>query len=230
MTKKENKIYFIGDIHGCINTLKKLIEEKIKPSINDKLIFMGDYIDRGPNTKAVIDELINYRDTKQFKTVFLRGNHEDMLLKSINQSNLISDWKKNGGDTTLESFNAASPNQINNKYIDFLKNTEFYYSNKRFVAVHAGMNFDIDNPFDDGNAMLWRRNKIIEKDKIDNKRLIVAHTPVTLNEAENSLRTDKIMIDGGCVYYDKLPFLGYLIAFEANTNSIISVRNADEQT
>lgn len=228
MRNKQNKLYFIGDIHGCIDTLKIMTEDKLKPEKDDTVVFMGDYIDRGKDSKAVLDELILYEKENRFTTVFLRGNHEDMMLKSLSNTGLIPDWKKNGGDKTLLSFGAETPYDISDKYINFLKKTKFFYKSELFTAVHAGMNFDIHNPFFDFDAMLWRRNKTINKKKINGTKLIVAHTPVTIQESEQSLNTDKIMIDGGCVYSDKIPFLGNLIAFDAINYSIITVRNKDE--
>ena len=72
----------IGDIHGCSNTLKGLLEEKIRIRAEDQIIFVGDYIDRGPDSKGVLDYVIGLRE-KVSNLVFIRGNHEEMLIESF---------------------------------------------------------------------------------------------------------------------------------------------------
>jgi serine/threonine protein phosphatase 1 len=228
MSENENKLYFIGDIHGCVDTLKKMLNEIIIPNKNDTVVFLGDYIDRGKNSKGVLDELISYRKNKQFKSVFIRGNHDDMLLKSVYNPWLIPQWLKNGGNTTLADFNVKSPAQIDDEYINFLKSTRFYYTTDEYVAVHAGMNFKRNNPFDDNVSMLWKRNKEVHTDIINNRKLIVGHTPVSLKDAQKSISTNKIMLDGGCVYSKQLPHLGLLLCFDAKKKTIHYLRNIDE--
>ena len=79
--KPKEKFFVVGDIHGCIDELEVLLEEIIKAGFNDNshLLFVGDYIDRGKNSKAVVDRLIDFSAGKNNIT-FLRGNHEDMFL------------------------------------------------------------------------------------------------------------------------------------------------------
>ena len=90
------KHWVISDIHGCLFTLRSLIETKIKPSANDELIFLGDYIDRGPESKGVIDYIINLKN-QGIETVCLKGNHEEYMLSAYEAEKDVKKilfWKK----------------------------------------------------------------------------------------------------------------------------------------
>ena len=93
----------IGDVHGCRETLKGLLEKKMKISREDRLFFLGDYIDRGPDSKGVLDYLIDLKENG-YSTVFIRGNHEEMLIESLSSDTYFHPWIYNGGGATLTSF------------------------------------------------------------------------------------------------------------------------------
>jgi serine/threonine protein phosphatase 1 len=97
------RLFFIGDIHGCSKTFRKLITGVIGIRKSDSIYCIGDYIDRGPGSREVIDFIISLRQSG-FRVYTLRGNHEQMLLDSGKGANAFSLWLMNGGDTTLESF------------------------------------------------------------------------------------------------------------------------------
>src|SRR5688572_4873486 len=97
------KRWVIGDVHGCFKSLKAIVEEKIQPSRQDKIIFVGDYIDRGPDSKGVVSYLMQLR-LMGHNLVFLKGNHEDMMLRSATNKQMKKDWFYNGGMATLQSF------------------------------------------------------------------------------------------------------------------------------
>ncbi len=79
------------------------------------------------------------------------------------------------------------------------------------------MNFELDDPFQDEEAMLWIRDEICVPEKIGGRKLVCGHTPVPLAKIESSLSTNKILLDGGCVYYGTHPNVGYLVALELET-------------
>ena len=93
----------IGDIHGCLKTLQELLDKKIQVGLRDQLYFVGDYIDRGPDSRGVLDYLIGMK-REGFKMVFIRGNHEEMLIESFSSETFFHPWIYNGGGKTLESF------------------------------------------------------------------------------------------------------------------------------
>jgi len=90
------RLFVIGDIHGCFNTFQILLEQKIRLIKSDKIILLGDYIDRGIQSKEVINYIIDLQ-AKGFDIIPLLGNHEAMLLDAYNNEELTSKWIQNGG-------------------------------------------------------------------------------------------------------------------------------------
>jgi len=96
-----------------------------------------------------------------------------------------------------------------------------------FVLVHAGLNFEFDDPFNDRESMLWIRESPIDLRKTGNRRLITGHTPVRLERVKESLNEDKIMLDGGCIYKNIKPGQGYLCCLELNSLELFVQENID---
>jgi serine/threonine protein phosphatase 1 len=100
--------YAIGDIHGCARTFKKLVEEVIKFTTADTLYLLGDYIDRGPCSKGVLDYLLQIRDLGyNFRPI--RGNHEQLLLDALTDTEARQIWYGNGGWATMHEFGSDMP-------------------------------------------------------------------------------------------------------------------------
>ncbi len=222
------RTFAIGDIHGCINTLKKLLAE-IKIEKQDELYFLGDYIDRGPGSKEVIDFILELQ-RENYKVHTLRGNHEQMFMDSESSMDFYENWLINGGIQTLESFAVTGFDQLQQGYKTFFGNTNFYLEAGDFFYVHAGFNFENEDIFDDKISMLWIRDMKVDKKKIGNKIVIHGHTPTPLNEVKKSLifahKKGSVNIDTGCVmkrYFG----LGYLSALEIETMQLYSLKNVD---
>ncbi len=221
-----NRTLVIGDIHGCINTFKYLIYKILKIDTTDRIIILGDLIDRGPNSKAVVDEVIRLKKSG-FKISSLRGNHEQMLIDASIFKDNFPLWKRNGGAKTCESFGINHIKELPKQYIDFFRAMPSYIELEKFILVHAGLNFDIDNPIDDKESMIWVRNNFIIKEKIENRKIIVGHTPQSIEEIQTGLNSDIIKLDGGCVYYGFKKNLGNLVALELDTQKLFYTQNID---
>lgn len=208
-----SRTFAIGDIHGCSKTLDSLINQKLKLVSGDTVYFLGDYVDRGPDSKGVIDQILNLKSSG-INIKPLLGNHEFMLLETIEKPMTLAQWTLNGCKETLKSFDIRFPDALEPHYINFFKSLQYYYIYNNYILVHGGLNFEIDNPLDDLDAMLWTRNKRIDTSKIQGKSIIVGHTPTPLTDIENSLTTNKIMLDGGCVYYGMYEEMGNLCALD----------------
>jgi serine/threonine protein phosphatase 1 len=219
------RIFVIGDIHGCCNTFKKLLLEKLAIQKSDEIYCIGDYVDRGNDSKGVIDFIINLR-TKGYEINTLRGNHEQMMLDSTIDQERLYLWLQNGGVETLKSFGISSVNELSHKYLTFLKQTKFFIATDKYIFVHAGLNFRIENPFTDKEAMLWTRDEYFDKSKINNRIIIHGHTPIPLETLIKRLNPDKINIDGGCVY-NYLSGFGNLIALSLPGIKLIPIKNID---
>ncbi|MFC2098674.1 metallophosphoesterase family protein [Bacteroidota bacterium] len=213
----------IGDIHGCLKTIQELMEKKIRPVMEDKLIFVGDYIDRGPDSKGVLDYLIGLKE-EGYNMVFIRGNHEEMLIESFSSETFFHPWIYNGGSRTLESFGISQEEYLElpgdkklpAKYMRFLSHTTYFIELDKAFIVHAGFNFHDDNPFHDLDAMIWSRNFDYDRFKAKGKPVIHGHTPTSIDSIRQTLFNPErtlINIDAGCVYTD-YPEMGNLIALD----------------
>src|ERR1017187_8876025 len=140
------RLFAIGDIHGCSKTFRKLLLEIIQIRKSDKIYCIGDYVDRGNDSKGVIDFIIELRN-KNYHIHTLRGNHEQMMLDATIDRQRLNHWLENGGGATLQSFNISNTNQLPLRYLIFLKQTKHIIVKNKYIFVHAGLNFNIENPY-----------------------------------------------------------------------------------
>jgi len=219
------RTFVIGDIHGCAATLRRLVDETLRPAPHDRIYLLGDLIDRGPDSKGVLDFIFELR-ARGLAVDGVRGNHEEMCLHAGEDHYYLSLWSANGGLTTLESFQADGPGDIPHRYREFLSALPHYIMLTDFIIVHAGLNFDPLCPFEDTSAMLWTRSPVVDRQRIGGRRLICGHTPVSRERIEASLESDKIMLDNGCVFLGR-PELGALAALELENMTVHFQENCD---
>ena len=224
------RFFCIGDIHGCSNTLDNLLCKKIKLLKSDSLIFIGDYIDRGPDSKGVIDIILNLQ--KKYDVTCLLGNHEDLYMESETDDELFIHWFKYcGGFQTLKSFNVTSYGELKEEYKYFFKTLlHVKIIGKKYILVHAGLNFKNKDIFSDKYSLLWERDTQIDYLKLKNRVIIHGHTPQSVNSTKKQLSkiiTNKIInIDNGCVFSNEKK-LGFLSAIELNSLTIFTERNRE---
>ena len=163
----------IGDIHGCLDSLKSLIES-VELKESDLLITLGDYIDRGENSKGVIDYLIELK--KSYNVITLKGNHEELLEQACKTRMDRLVWNNVGGLSTLVSYGITNPNHIPKEHWDFLDECEMYYETDTHIFVHGGL--EPDEPVDeqDDEALLWLRVRDV-KPHMSGKIIVCGHTP-----------------------------------------------------
>jgi len=216
------RIFAIGDIHGCNDAFQQMLFVEIKIKKQDKIYCIGDYIDRGPESKGVIDTIISLRE-KGYHIHALRGNHEQMMMDSEQGEESFEQWYINGGNTTLKSFEVDTYTAMPEKYKQFFLNTKYYISANDYIFVHAGLNFWRNNIYEDKDAMLWIRDFNPQQNVLGNKILIHGHTPKSLHYILNQ-KGNCINIDGGCVFNDHKN-LGNLVAIALPEKGIIIVSN-----
>jgi len=203
-----DQIVAIGDIHGCIKSLKAMWE-KLEPYKDRVHLFVGDYIDRGPDSKGVIDFLLEVKQDR--KTVFLRGNHELMLLNALERGT-AENWMMNGGRATLESYGErASLADIPDNHIEFFKKTKLYFETESYFFVHAGIppTHTIEESKSDPEThdyFYWGREHLNAFAPPWEKTVVFGHTPQPFPIQQKGM----IGIDTGCVY--RRPGLGKLTA------------------
>lgn len=214
------RLFAIGDIHGCFKAFQILLEQKIQLIKSDKIILLGDYIDRGTQSKEVVDYIIDLQ-AKGFDMVPLLGNHEAMLLDAFKNTELISKWIQNGGSETLRSFDIKSLNDIEPMYIGFFKGLPYYFAFEEYLFVHAGFNDSDINPFTDKYSMIWVCKPTYENPLLMNKIIIHGHRPISVGTCKEIVQSNKnvINLDTGCVYSNMTGY-GTLTAIELNTRSL----------
>lgn len=196
-TKEDGRLLAIGDIHGCRDQLIALLA-KVKPQASDRLIFLGDYIDRGPHSKEVIDLVLALRQRCPH-CVFLKGNHEAMFLDYLVRGETLT-FLRNGGDATLASYAAAGCEGIPQAHRDFLNDLQLHYETDHFIFVHAGMRPGIPLEGQREQDLLWIREEFLSSNYDWGKTVVFGHTPRTSPQ----LTPNRISLDTGAVYGGRL--------------------------
>ncbi|MBT7959369.1 MAG: serine/threonine protein phosphatase [Akkermansiaceae bacterium] len=162
----------IGDIHGCLSALKALIKF-VSPNEDDTIVTVGDYIDRGPDSKGVIDFLTKYRKSNNLIT--LKGNHEQMMENALDSEQEHYFWLVNGGDATLDSFRPKGLSSIDDAYWDFMADCPLYHETENHIIAHAGLDPELPLNEQPEEALLWKR--IFDtRPHVSGKTLICGHT------------------------------------------------------
>ena len=218
--------FVIPDIHGCGRTFRHLIQ-RLRLSQEDSLYLLGDLIDRGPRSKDVIDIILHLRE-EGYSVQCVRGNHEEMLLDACRDLGVFRLWMLNGGDATLASFGIEGACEFPAPYLRFFAGLPPYILLDDFVLVHAGLDFSSANPFSNTEAMLWSRSCEVDRARIGGRRVVCGHTPQSVESIRQSLASDRIMLDNGCVY-SQAEGLGHLTALELDSLILYVQKNIDRE-
>jgi len=203
----DKKTFVIGDIHGCYGALKALLE-KINPDPDhDTLVFLGDYIDRGPDSKKVVSEVIDLQQSFP-RVITLMGNHEQMFL-SVLAGEKYNFFLQMGGDKTLNSYNITPPysqnifEHIPLEHIHFFQNLLLLWEDEHYIYVHAGLEPGIHLSQQSAHWCCWARTNFIYSEFDFGKRVVFGHTPFEKPYIDQY----KIGIDTGKVYGGELTCL-----------------------
>lgn len=220
------KCYVVGDIHGCADELKRMIEG-LPLATTDRLVFLGDYVDRGPDSKAVVTYLIDLQKNAPQEFVFLKGNHEDMLLSYLGfQGRYGEMFLFNGGEATLTSYGVSSRGDSKDKirgalpdnHLEFFAALKSYYITDEFLCVHAGINPTKVLALQTEEELFWIRDAFIMQPHPLPYTVLFGHTP------HREVLCDlpyKIGLDTGLVYGNKLSCLEITekVLFQINRGS-----------
>lgn len=185
--------FCIGDVHGHADALEALWRT-IAPKPDDTLVMLGDSIDRGPDSDRVLDLLLNW--STRVRLVPLRGNHEQMMLDARDGGEPMCRWVLNGGEATLDAYDARTWSDIPAAHLDFLKRTVLHHETDTHFFVHA--NYDEDHPLTEQyrETLLWRHlSQHVPGPHLSGKTAVVGHTPMgeTIFDAGHLL-----CLDTGC--------------------------------
>jgi serine/threonine protein phosphatase 1 len=202
-------LFALGDIHGCVDELTTMLHA-IAPRRGDTVVFVGDYIDRGPAPRDVIELLLECRQGEA-EFVFLKGNHEDMMLSFLGLPGHYGDsFLFNGGAPTLESYGvaegASALEWIPASHVDFLKNLATSYLHPPYLFVHAGISPLRQLEEQSVEDMLWIRQEFIFHPHSVAATVVFGHTPMRAVMIDLPY---KLGIDTGLVYGGKLSCLEF---------------------
>lgn len=202
----------ISDIHGCLDSFKALLQQ-IELTKEDTLFLLGDYIDRGPNSKGVIDH-IWYLQESGYTVHCLLGNHEKMLLDEYHPRESFY----RAYPEALRSFGVQHVADIPEEYIEWMDELDAYLEIDGYILVHAGLSFKSNNPLADRKSMIWIRDwqTTIDKEWLGDRVIVHGHTPLYRKKIIKSLKKLEEMpvinIDAGCCFTYK--GMGYLCALD----------------
>ena len=203
-------VFAIGDLHGCPDELDVLLEA-IGPGDGDTVVFLGDYVDRGPAVRALVDRLLRLPG-EAFTSVFLRGNHEDMLLSHLGIGGRHGNvYLENGGGATLRSYGVppgvpgpASLDALPPEHVAFFRACRLQYLAAPFLFVHAGIRPGVPLADQDEEDLLWIREEFFAHPHALPYTVVFGHTPTREARVELPYR---IGLDTGLVYGNKLSCL-----------------------
>ena len=204
--KLEGRLFAIGDIHGCPDELRAILKA-IAPVAGDTIVFVGDYVDRGPSARDVVEMALDLEQGPA-ECVFLKGNHEDMMMSYLGRpGNYGESFLFNGGIATLDSYglregdleNAAE--RLPDRHMDFMGRLAVSYLRPPYLFVHAGIMPTRQLEEQQTEDMLWIRQEFIFNPHRIDATVVFGHTPM------RGVMIDlpyKLGIDTGLVYGGKL--------------------------
>lgn len=190
------KTYAIGDVHGCLDQLQWLIELCWRDAafVKAKFIFLGDYIDRGADSRGVVDFLIHLQKCSPDEAICLRGNHEDLLLAALDSEDAELNWLSKGGDKTLSSYRVSRAKELPTPHIDWIRSLSLFHNDgSLFTRAY------IDRPLNRQRSrdLLWIRESFLSSDQNYGTLIVHGHTPIC---GKPDLRFNRLDIDTGAVY------------------------------
>jgi serine/threonine protein phosphatase 1 len=221
------RLIAIADVHGCAHALDSVLDE-IQPTADDRIVFLGDVIDQGKESREVLDRILELRERTH--VTFIRGNHEEMILAARENEKALRYWENCGGAATLNSYRFGGKlDEIPAEHWALIESSQDFLETDRFIFTHA--NYQFDEPMADLPAyqlrwMLFDPAK--ERPHVSGKTVVVGHT-----EQKNGEILDlgfAICIDTGCWKY------GWLTAIDMPSREVWQasrwgvLREADEAT
>lgn len=194
------KIYSIGDVHGCLRQLKQLVElcEEDAEGHDAQFIFLGDYIDRGPDSKGVIEFLMSPKNWTSHPVTCLYGNHEDLLLAAAENEANEPHWLRLGGEQTLFSYGIYNAYQIPADHLEWMRSLPLFHDDGLRYFVHAGVNPARSLHNQDPHDQIWIRSPFLESTTDFGRVVIHGHTPLT--DGLPDVRSNRVNIDTGAVF------------------------------
>lgn len=166
------RILAVGDIHGCHNALATLLEA-IVLTASDTVVFLGDAVDRGPDSKLVIDHILLLQN--QCRVNFIAGNHEEMMRNAISGRGLVNQWLESGGQATVDSYGGSLTN-VPPAHIRFLVSSLPFWESDNDIFVHACVEPRVSLANQTSDYLRWKHISGSESPHASGKRIVCGHT------------------------------------------------------
>lgn len=195
--------FAIGDIHGCFDKLANLMAacDSISDGRRARFVFIGDYVDRGPDSSRVVDFLIKEQLRRRDHCVCLRGNHDDLLIRAAQRDRTDADlinWWANGGEQTLDSYGVDDPSELPPAHLTWMNALPLKFADRRRLFVHAGIRPGIAISDQAEKDLMWIREPFLSS-KADHGAFVVhGHTPTKTRLPE--LHPNRLNIDTGACF------------------------------
>jgi serine/threonine protein phosphatase 1 len=196
--------YAVGDIHGCLDLLLDLLGriETDAAGRRYRLVFIGDYIDRGPDSAGVISTLRRLQDERPGDVICLKGNHEDLFLRSFARPEVLRNWLYNGGDAMLESYGADGLESVPEEVTAWVATCPVSFEDDLRCFVHAGLRPGRSLAEQSDYDRIWIRDEFLIGDHDFGKYVVHGHTP--RQDGLPELRRYRLNLDTAAVYGGRL--------------------------
>ncbi len=193
------RVYAIGDIHGSLRALCRLIAECERDADGRpmRLVFIGDYIDRGPDSRGVMDYIMSLQSRLAENAICLMGNHEALALSAIDDLD-TENWILNGGDMTLRSYDVSSVLELPTTHVEWLRSLRVAFDDGLRFFVLAGVNPARPLDQQDRHDLLWIRESFLSMQHDYGRLIVHGHTPTRTGMPD--LRENRLNIDTGAVF------------------------------
>src|ERR1043165_7270133 len=179
----EDLTFAIGDVHGCIDKLRALLAacDSVRAGREARYVLVGDYIDRGPRSREVVDFLMQRQRREGSRLVCLRGNHEQMLLDAAASGRTVPDliaWLSNGGEEPLHSYGVHDPALLPASHLEWISTLPLRFSDSARHYVHAGIRPGIALADQTAEDLQWIREPFLSSETREAGFIVHGHTPI----------------------------------------------------
>ncbi len=203
----EDLTFAIGDVHGCVDKLQALLAacDSVRAGREARYVLVGDYIDRGPHSREVVDFLMHRQRSEGSRLVCLRGNHEQMLLDAAAGGRTfpdLLDWLSNGGEQTLHSYRVHDPVLLPGSHLDWIRTLPLSFSDSQRHYVHAGIRPGVALADQAALDLLWIREPFLSSEVRHAGFIVHGHTPTRSGLPD--LRAHRLNLDTGACFGGEL--------------------------